>query len=203
MSGLKDSVERADRERKARQIEEQRKNEISQREAEMRHNEIVQYNIRSRAAARQNFNTHLSPLFKEIASAVNASMGSRVEAGLFRSASKSWFEYSEGSRSLDQRYGFDYSTTDADMSSWQKLEHISKGKLIWDYEKVSEDLTVWRYIEMGVTSLGLVIASFCPPDTNVLSGGYKTLYSGVEKVLTTSRGEYGSHDTSPSDVGGI
>lgn len=189
MSSLRERIQIADKEREKLEMESEQFRLLKIRE-EARNVELANQSKETMLAqAKGHFNKYLMPIFKEVASAkkifIYESKFHWLEStpiGIFIPSGhkKSWFNVGEGI---------------ADDGSV-----FFGGNLGWNYES-SRSFESWRELDMSVTNLGDVLASFCPEKLNLLRGDYTQLYENVEKLMVQSGGEF-KYINSSNDSGG-
>lgn len=176
MPGLKDSIERVDRERRQRALNSQgtrELHELTMAEEKRAGNERETVLKRQ---ARECFDKYLLPIFNEVASAKQIFLSEQKEAG-----DTSWFEryeYSTGSKG------------------------VASGKLIWDYPRQFFSGNYY-FLEMWISDAGVVGSRFCP-EINLLSrGGENMLLGYVEKLLVEDNGQTGNNFPSNEPLSGF
>lgn len=139
--------------------------------------------------ADQHFHVLLLPIFEEIAEAKKINMSvdpfKDVRSGLKGKLMKWWHSHEQAwPSSVPHSGGFHKSTGGT-----------SFGTLVWETNSEEAPMTLyyWRYLEMGITHEGILIARFFPRLNILDPTHYQNLVTKVERLIVDKNGLSGSY----------
>jgi hypothetical protein len=192
MPNLRDAIERADAE-KARKAEQEKSIQAQkQLEEKKQWGNYLQNREKESRESEKHFNSLLMPIFREIASAKKINMS--IDPFNIKKKPGIDVDFINWFLSNDRTWSTEYPQKSGFGKNIESSPVYMSGTLVWDL-KITDDISVtcwdWRYIKMGVTSEGIVIANFYPQVSILDKTHMQRLWKKVEQLIIEENGQSG------------